>query len=215
MIVRDSLHIETLVVGQMATNCYICMDPATHEAIIIDPGDAAEYIINTLTRLEAAPNMIVATHGHFDHIMAAFELQFAYSIPFVIHEADTFLLQTMQQSAKHFLGLPTVDPPPQITRYINDNDILRMGKESFVVGHLPGHTPGSIYLYSKKQGVVFVGDTLFAHGAVGRTDFSYSEPLKLSTSIATILALPPTTRLFSGHGEETTVKNELVFHSLS
>ncbi len=209
---KKLLHIETLIVGQMATNCYICMDVATHEAIIIDPGDDAGYIIDTLSRLEATPTMIVATHGHFDHIMAALELQLAYSIPFVMHEGDTFLLQTMQQSAQHFLGLPLVDPPPNITRYIHNTDRVVVGKEWLVVIHVPGHTPGSICLYHKKQGIVFVGDTLFAHGAVGRTDFSYSQPLKLAASIDTILGLPPDTRLLAGHGEESTVEAERLLH---
>lgn len=200
----SNIHIETVIVGQMATNCYIVKDVGTGEAVVIDPGDDAEHISDVITRLSAAPTMIVATHGHFDHIMGAYALQLMYNIPFVIHEADTFLLQTMQSSAMHFLRLPLIDPPPQITKFIKDKDTIRVGKQKLHIIHTPGHTPGSICL--KHDGVLFVGDTLFADGAVGRTDFSYSEPHKLTSSIKKILSYPAGTRLLSGHGDESKIK---------
>jgi len=180
------MSIETLVVGSMATNCYIVDD------IIVDPGDDAEYIISHITQ---KPSMIVATHGHFDHIMAAYALQLTYNIPFYIHPDDIFLLATMQSSAKHFLGLKEVDPPPVPTPL--------QGLSFF---HTPGHTPGSICL--QFSDVLIVGDSIFADGGVGRTDFSYSKPLKLADSIDRILSYPPDTRLLPGHGKETTVKQE-------
>lgn len=161
---------ETLVVGAMATNCYIAGD------MIIDPGDDAEYIMSHLTK---KPKMIIATHGHFDHILSAYALQLAYNIPFYIHEDDIFLLSHMESSAKHFLGLKHVDPPPKPSK---------IKGLSFI--HTPGHTPGSICIID--DGALFTGDTLFADGAVGRTDFSYSDPVALQESITRI-------RGFSGH----------------
>lgn len=181
------MNIETLVVGSMATNCYIAGD------IIVDPGDDAEYI---MSQLKVAPKMIVATHGHFDHIMAACAIQLAYNIPFYIHEEDIFLLKNMQSSARHFLGLKDIDPPPVPTP-IKDIPFI----------HTPGHTPGSICLKFGKT--LIVGDTIFAGGGVGRTDFSYSEPLKLVESISRILSYPADTRLLPGHGEETTIKDRV------
>ncbi len=163
----------------MATNCYIAGD------IIIDPGDDAEYIMSHVDN----PSMIVATHGHFDHIMAAYAIQLAYKIPFYIHEEDIFLLANMKSSAKHFLGLKHIDPPPKASP-IKDLPYI----------HTPGHTPGSICL--KFGDVLFVGDTIFANGAVGRTDFSYSTPLELSASIEKIHSYPKGTRILPGHGKE-------------
>lgn len=171
---------ETLVVGSMATNCYVIDD------MIIDPGDDAEYIMSHLTQ---KPSMIVATHGHFDHIMAAYALQLAYNIPFYIHEDDIFLLGRMQSSAKHFLGLKEVDPPPVPSKIIDLPFI-----------HTPGHTPGSVCFYFKKENILFSGDTIFADGGVGRTDHEYSDKAALSRSIQTIFSLPPETKLFPGHG---------------
>lgn len=182
---------ETLVVGQMQTNCYIT------GGMIIDPGDDAEYIMD---HVRETPTMIIATHGHFDHIMAAYALQIAYNIPFYIHEKDIFLLATMQSSAKHFLKIPVVDPPPKPTPISNIPFI-----------HTPGHTPGSICL--PIGDALIVGDTIFEGGAVGRTDHSYSDPLALSASIKKILSYAPETRLLPGHGEETTVQLEKSFHS--
>lgn len=174
------MNVETLVVGQMATNCYIV------DGIIIDPGDDADYIIS---HLKSKPAMIVATHGHFDHIMAAYALQLTYNIPFYIHEDDMFLLSRMQSSAQHFLGLKEIDPPPVPSK---------MKKVPFI--HTPGHTPGSICL--EFNDILVVGDTMFADGGVGRTDFSYSDPHKLSASLKKIMAFPKGTRILPGHGKE-------------
>lgn len=195
------MDIQTLVVGQMATNCYIV------NGIIIDPGDDAEYIIS---HLKTKPTMIVATHGHFDHIMVAYALQLAYNIPFIMHEADTFLLQNMRSSAKHFLGLSTVDPPPKINKFIRDGENIA----KFTVMHTPGHTPGSVCLYSKKNNVLFSGDTIFADGAVGRTDHEYSDKAALSRSIKAILSLPSKTVLLSGHGAASRVERERPYHTV-
>ncbi len=177
------MTVETLVVGQMATNCYIVIDK--NKSIIIDPGDDAEYIISHLT---TKPTMIVATHGHFDHIMAAYALQLAYNIPFYIHDDDIFLLSRMQSSAKHFLGIQEIDPPPVPSK---------IGNLPFI--HTPGHTPGSICL--QFNDILVVGDTMFANG-VGRTDFSYSDRQKLTVSLKKIMSFPKDTRILPGHGKE-------------
>lgn len=207
---KNNLHIETVVVGQMATNCYVLQDMESNEAIVVDPGDDAEHISDVISRLHGTPMMIVATHGHFDHIMGAYALQLMYNIPFLLHEGDTFLLQTMQQSAMHYLRLPLVDPPPKISRFLKDKEIIAVGKQKLLVSHTPGHTPGSICLHLDH--VVFVGDSIFANGAVGRTDFSYSQPLELANSVKMILRFPGSTRVLPGHGEPTTVEKERAFH---
>lgn len=172
--------IETLIVGAMATNCYIAGD------IIIDPGDDPEYI---MSHLSAKPRMIIATHGHFDHLMGAYAIQSAYNIPFYMHPDDYFLLPAMQSSARHFLGLKHVDPPPVPSEIKHIHYV-----------HTPGHTPGSICLLL--DDILIVGDTLFADGSVGRTDHSYSDPLMFSQSITKIRSYPKGTRVLPGHGEE-------------
>lgn len=206
------LTVVPLVVGQMKANCYIAFDADTHDGIIIDPGDDAEYITDTILKLHVSPTEIIATHGHFDHIMAAFALKLTFRIPFCIHEADSFLVERMSSSAVHFLGVTHVDPAPSIDRNIAEGEILHVGKESLTVLHSPGHTPGSICLYQKSSGVLLTGDTIFADGGVGRTDHSYSSRDKLLLSLRKILSFPKETRLMPGHGQETTIGAEAIYH---
>lgn len=186
--------ITILSVGQMATNCYI-VGP-----VIIDPGDDAEYIID---HVRQKPKLIIATHGHFDHIMAAFAIQKTYNIPVYIHLSDTFLVHRMRESARHFLGI-TTDPPPEITPITNDT------YEGLRVIHTPGHTPGSICLAYDE--VLFSGDTIFKGGEVGRIDHRYSSVFDLGRSLSRILSNPPQTQLLCGHGEPSTVGEESRFH---
>ncbi|MEK7593012.1 MAG: MBL fold metallo-hydrolase [Patescibacteria group bacterium] len=202
-----SLNIETLVVGQMQTNCYIVSDRKTSEAFIIDPGDDAEFIESAITRLEVTPKAILATHGHFDHILAALALELAYQIPFYIHEGDEFLVKDMESRAKHFLGI-TVDPPPVISGYLTPGQHIPLGDEFLTVMETKGHTPGSVCFYSASDIVLFVGDTIFQGGEVGRTDFSYAKPLELNESIDHILSLDEEMILYPGHGEDTKIVHE-------
>lgn len=206
------LRVTTLTVGQMATNCYLLSDSETHECVIVDPGDDAEYITDKIMTLGLTPTHIIATHGHFDHVMAAFVLKINFNIPFCMNEKDIFLVERMQSTAKHFLEVASVDPPPKIDRTIEDKDILDVGSVPVSIIGLPGHTPGSVGLYEKKSGVMLTGDTLFAEGAVGRTDHEYADRAMLRASISKILRLPVSTRLLPGHGEESTVGAESLFH---
>lgn len=188
----SKLTVETLVVGQMAANCYLVRD--SDHAVVIDPGDDGQYLIGKVQESGARLIAIVATHGHSDHVTAAFEVQTALGAPFYIHASDIFLLGRMR--------IPRTDPPPHVDKTMNDGDILPLG---FCVMHTPGHTPGGITLYQPKSKIAFVGDVLFAGGGVGRTDFSYSNRDELASSIEKILALPKETVLYAGHGESTTV----------
>ena len=203
--------VERLVVGSVATNCYIVVDNESQEALIIDPGDDAEFITDKLTQLKAHPVLIVATHGHFDHIMAARALQLAYGVPFFINKKDNFLVARMQESARHFLHVRDVDPPPKLTP-LQAPSKVRAGETVLEVIPTPGHTPGSVCFYDAAGGHMFVGDTIFADGGVGRTDFSYSRPSVFGESITKILSYPVDTKLHPGHGKSTLIRYEKQHH---
>lgn len=207
------LIIHTLVVGQLATNCYIVHEKAGSEALIVDPGDDAQYISQKLTDLGLSPKQIVATHGHFDHILGAWELQNMYNLPFSLHKKDEFLLKRMQETAIYFLGHTIADRPPQITEYLSAEKVLQVGKTRVQVIETPGHTPGSVCLHYDAGKQLLSGDTLFAHGGVGRTDFSYSSPAKLQDSLRLLFQLPDETQVYSGHGESTHIRDEWKFHA--
>ena len=199
------MEIHKLITGQLRTNCYLAYDSQASDVIIIDPGDDADYIIRKIADLNKKPSKIIATHGHFDHILAATELKLAYDIPFLIHKDDEFLLKRLQSTARHFLGVKT-DPAPLANEYLKEDDEVKTGKYTFKVIETPGHTPGGISLYCKKAKILFAGDTVFEKGGIGRTDFVYANNNQLIESIKKLLKLPENTIVYTGHGEETTIK---------
>ena len=194
------------MVGPIETNCYIVTEnEASKEAIIIDPGEEAGKILAFISKHQLQPLYIIITHGHFDHIGANRELKAKLKIPILMHEKDTF-------------GLPSGNSPPA-DRFLKDQDHLEVGPPEadlkFEVLHTPGHTPGGISLYCEKEKVLFSGDTLF-YDAVGRTDLPHSSEKDMRESIKKLLTLPPGTKVYPGHGQPTTIGDELprAFHNI-
>ena len=200
------MKIERLIVGQLQTNCYLVWDKTTRQGIIIDPGDDAEYILNRIRDLEMKPLYIMATHGHFDHVLAVLELKSALEIPFLINEKDLFLVKRAVGSAKFFTGEKD-GLQPLVDKFIKENYVISFGeKEQLKVVETPGHSPGGVVFESR--GVVFTGDTLFKEG-VGTTQYSYCSKTDLLSSIKNkLFKLPDETIVYPGHGEETTIGEE-------
>ncbi len=182
------LKIHSIKVGESATNCYLIWDEKTKDAIIVDPGDSADYIERVVGDLSINPIKIILTHGHWDHTMAVLELSLAYQIPILINPADAFLLRRLH-------------PPPKIGENITNGDFIELGKSKLRVIETPGHTPGSISLYCAASKFVVVGDIYFADGTFGRTDFGYSHKKILIESLKKIKKLPASVTVYPGHGE--------------
>lgn len=187
------MKIHTIKVGDLATNCYILEDANSKEALVIDPGDEPSAIIDLLNHHQLKTKFIITTHGHFDHVGANRILKEKLNIPILMHEADLF-------------GLSIVDAPAP-DRFLKDGDQINLGKESFIVIHTPGHTPGGICLYNEKEKTLFSGDTLF-FGTYGRVDLPYSNEKEMAGSLKRLLKLPPETIVYPGHGKPTTIGNE-------
>lgn len=207
MVWQAWMKVSVLSVGQLATNCYLVS--SGEEAVIIDPGDDSDFIINKIRDWEITPKLILATHGHFDHVLAVNELKLAFNIPFYIHKDDKLLLKRMSKTAKYFTGFDP-GPAPIPDGFLKASQIIKFGKESLKVIPTPGHTPGSVSFYGKA--IVFVGDLIFAAGGVGRTDLEGGDKHLLDKSIQKILKLPGITTIYSGHGEETSVREERNLH---
>lgn len=199
-----SIIIRKLLVGTLQTNCYLIVDEGSKEAAIIDPGGDADYITDVVAELEAKPSQIIATHGHFDHLLAVNEIKLAYNIPFLMNKTDEKFLNWMRKSAVSFTNIDP-GPAPRIDHNLKGGEILEISSVGFRVIETPGHTPGSISLYSKEKAVVFVGDVIFSDGALGRTDLPYSDKKDLETSVKKLLKLPKETIVYSGHGPKTTI----------
>jgi hydroxyacylglutathione hydrolase len=195
-------NVKTLTIGDMATNCYIVYSDETKKALIIDPADTPEYIGEKVIELGLTPVAMIATHGHFDHVLAGFGLQvFFPQLPFFIHDEDQFLLKRMQKTAAHFGASKKVDPAPIRTTSSTDFDGSILGEDEIKILPLAGHTPGSIGIYIPSIKSVFVGDLLFADGSVGETHHVYSDKRTLLQSIVSIQSLPEYTKVYAGHGE--------------
>ena len=202
------MEIEKIVVGQLRTNCYLIFDRQSKEGIIIDPGDNPNLIINRVCDLGVVPKHIVATHGHFDHILAVNPLKIRYQVPFLMHKGDHFLIERMNRSASYWLGENlNFGPPPSVDRFIEEGDRIYLGSEKLRVMATPGHSPGGVSLFAREPGILFSGDTIFKHG-VGRTDFTYASKPELTGSIKKLVSLPDRTIVYPGHGSKTTIKNE-------
>ena len=186
------MKIERIVCGAYAENAY-CIDGE----LLIDPGDD----LPTLARLAGGIKAILLTHGHFDHMLAAEELQKRTGVPVYVHPLDAPMLSDASLSAYN----PEVSSLPQpghIACTAYPESLF-----GFRVLHTPGHTPGSVCLYHEAEKVLFSGDTLFRAG-FGRTDLAGGSMHQLLSSLRTLLALPRDIKVYPGHGESTTIDEE-------
>lgn len=189
-------------VGPLACNCYIVGDPATREAIVIDPGGDAETLAQSLRSRGLRVTAIVATHAHFDHLIAAEELRALTGAAFHMHESDKPLLDWYQESGRMFLGLD-LGRPPEVDTSPVEGDVLTAGSVELEVLHTPGHSPGSISLSAPD--VLFSGDTLFA-GSIGRSDLPGGDSRTLLAAIKEkVLTFDDQVVVYPGHGPATTV----------
>lgn len=194
-----------LVVGPLQCNCYIVGDPDTHEAIVIDPGDDADRLAESIAAKGLTVTAIVATHAHFDHVVAAERLRALTGAPFYLHADDKPLLAWVQESGRMFLGID-LPPPPEVDTEAREGDRLVAGAVGLEVVHTPGHSPGSISLVA--DGAVFSGDTLFA-GSIGRTDLPGGDTQALLDAVKDkLFRLDADLPVYPGHGPATTLGQE-------
>lgn len=198
--------IEVLTLGALQTNCYLVADEATGEAVAIDPADNAPAIARVAQAHGWAIRRILATHAHFDHLLGVEELRQITGAPFALHRADLGILHFMQQGALLFLDMH-VPPPPRPDSFLEDGDVIAVGRGQLQVLFTPGHSPGSVSFYDGNK-VVFVGDCLFA-GSIGRTDLTGGDYDRLIRSIREgLFPLGDDVVVYPGHGPPTTIGRE-------
>ena len=198
--------LETLVVGDLSTNCYLVGCERTREAMVIDPGGDAERILGAVRGAGVRVGQIVLTHFHFDHVLAAKAVQTSTGATLAIHYSEGDYLAQPPLLFRFFT--PSVPKGLEASLLLHDGDRVQIGDLDVQVLHTPGHSPGGISLWIPGEGVVFSGDALFREG-VGRTDFPGSDRDALAVSIRErLFALPDETVVYPGHGPATTIGHE-------
>jgi glyoxylase-like metal-dependent hydrolase (beta-lactamase superfamily II) len=202
------VNIKTLAVGPLETNCYIVSDEDTGEALIIDPGDEPDRIMDFAEGLKV--RYIVLTHAHFDHAGAVPEVKEATGAEIALHPGEREAYFFVSEQAALWGFDAGAMPEPDVI--LGDGDELRVGNTRLRVLHTPGHSAGGICLLG--GGALFSGDTLFM-GSVGRTDFTGGSMEQLKDSFRRLMGLPPETMVLPGHGPATTIGRERTGNILS
>jgi glyoxylase-like metal-dependent hydrolase (beta-lactamase superfamily II) len=201
----QELMVRGVVVGLFQENCYIIGSRRTREAVVVDPGDEPEEILALARDMGVRIIRIVCSHAHLDHVMAVRPVQEATGAPFLLHPHDLGIAAKVPRQVARLLGRELL-PPPEPTFLLGDGDDVEIAGVQLRVLHTPGHTQGSVSLYT--AGMLFSGDTLF-RGSVGRTDLEGGNPAQLmNTIVDRLLELPDDTIVLPGHMQETTIGAE-------
>lgn len=207
--------IKTIITGDLGVNTYL-YNYESNNIVVVDPGSNSNLINSSILTNNYIPKAILLTHGHFDHVGAVKDLKDKYDIPVYIHKDDSsYLGESGKESHMELFKTMGPNAGAYFNAYYTENDeadsLLDDNEELSEFGlkviHTPGHSPGSCCFYSEKNSVVFTGDTMFNSG-MGRTDFPGGNYLKLINSLERLKELPDSTKVYPGHGPETTIKLE-------
>lgn len=197
--------IQSILCGAYQENAYLLCPEEGKAAILIDPGDDLPLLKRKLAESGRILKGILLTHGHFDHMLSAQPLSRITGAPVYIHAQDEDMLCDAEKNA--YNAMAAAQPCPiDWEAELLESSIQIEGIE-FEVLHTPGHTHGSVCFYDAKNGVLFSGDTLFCAG-FGRTDLYGGSSVQMRASLRKLFSLPGNTRVFCGHGSETTIGME-------
>lgn len=199
------MNIQRLVVGPFEVNCYLVWD-SRRRAIVIDPGAEPDRILASIAEQELRVLACLATHGHMDHIGALAAVAAKASAPVGIGRLEIRWAFSPANQMPPYYTVP--QKPAEIGRLLEDRQQWMDGDLDYEVIATPGHSPGSVCLHFPAVGALFSGDTLF-QGTVGRTDVPGGDGRLLAQSLLKLAHLPTATRVYPGHGPETTLAVEL------
>ena len=202
--------LEVREVPPFSKNGFVLACERTREAVVIDPGDEVDQLLEIVRTRELAVRYILLTHAHLDHISGVDRARAALNVPIGIHRADEFLYKAAVQQGIAF-GFK-IAPQPPVDFYFDDEGPWRFGRYAAWVRHTPGHSPGGICLAVGTDDdpgrTLIVGDTLFA-GGIGRTDLPGGNLETLLDSIRSVLfSFPDDSVVWPGHGDRTTIGRE-------
>lgn len=190
-------------------NTYVVSDE-TREAVVIDCGalyeEERQAIVNYIDKQQLKPVHLLCTHGHFDHNFGNDTIWHTYGLkPEVAAEDET--LMDLKTQVEQMIGTGYQNDVPPIGRLLSTDDTISFGSHQLTILPTPGHTRGSVSFYCQSESIVFTGDTLF-HMSIGRTDFPGGSWQQMADSLKLLATLPADTKVYSGHGEPTTIGEE-------
>lgn len=202
------IEIKQLMLGIAATNAYIVGDTVSGSAVVIDPVDNAPLIYQTAVEAGWKIKMILATHAHFDHILASKQLKEDTGAPFVIHEDCVEWLDNLPGQGRLF-GIPEFPEAAKPDQLLSsERTTIKIDEIEFETLYTPGHAPGHISFFMPKERIVFSGDCLFT-GSIGRVDLPGASYEVLMMSIfQQLLPLGDDVRVLPGHMGQTTIGRE-------
>ena len=209
------LTIKCFTCNMLAENCYVVSDE-TRDCVIIDCGayypEEGQAIVGYIRQQQLTPRHLLCTHGHFDHCMGNGYIFRAFGLKPRAHQDDSFLMEEMERQTSDILGIPIHLDVPPVGNYLTDSDNISFGSHTWQILHTPGHTPGGIVFYDADEHIAFSGDTLFRM-SIGRTDFERGSYADMMTSLHMLATqLPADTKIYAGHGPETTMADEIRYN---
>lgn len=206
------MEIRRFLCNPFRENAFLLGDERSKMAVLVDPGFYSEMEFSRLLSFVRSNNYSISrvlnTHLHLDHCIGNGFVRSALKIEAECGLKDLPLLEHSEEQSLMF-GLEIACPIPVPGNFLKENDEIDVGDIHLKVLEVPGHSPGSIAFYSA-EGFVFAGDVVFAGGGYGRTDLPGGNEKILMDSIhRKLFQLPKDTRIFCGHGPDTTVGREI------
>ena len=201
------MEIKTFVEGPIEANNYLLIDEKSNEAVLIDCSSARLEFIKAIKDSGVKLKYILLTHGHFDHLLGIQDFKNEFGVETYVNQDDLTQVRLVPDMMQMFAGMLPV-PVPQIVNFVKDGDEFKIGDIVIKAISTPGHTKGGMSYYVEDANILFSGDTLFA-ASIGRTDFPTGSMSELVRSIKSkLLILPENTKVFTGHGESTSIAYE-------
>lgn len=209
------MEVRTFTCNPFWENTYVCYDPDSREAALIDPGCADESEWAPVAAFIKGEGLsvrhILLTHCHVDHTLGTAFATRAYGIGISGSLDDMLRLPDADVQARLF-GIALAARPAAVVTDLHDGDVLSVGDHTVTILDIPGHSPHGLVYYLPDDGIAFTGDVLF-EGSIGRSDFGPAfgcDGRALVEGIRTkLLVLPPATVVYPGHGGTTTIAAEI------
>jgi glyoxylase-like metal-dependent hydrolase (beta-lactamase superfamily II) len=194
------------MLGPWRTNAYIVSDGVSPEALLIDPVEDPDRLIEEAEKRGLRIITVVATHSHVDHVGGVAGVKERLRVPFIIgeHARESLLRESQRALQEHGIRIPE---PPEPDHLLKEGDIMHVGSLQFEVLYAPGHWQGDIFLLERTQNVLFCGDAVF-RGEIGRFNKGCDIPTLIHSLKTKFLTLPDETIVYPGHGPTTTVGYE-------